>query len=353
MAQYQVKVLGDDYSLVAWLDRWLRLHYRLELCAMTAARLDLAANDAKIADCDLGRRLHLVRDGQPVWGGLLQSEAWEVGGWQESPYALDATSYECYLQWRVVERMPNDDFWRATDHADDVAKHLVRTQCGALAAPARQYPDLSVQADTHAAPQMTKLWVGGTVLEHCQRIAAERGFWWRVAPGATGCEFQTAYPLWGTDRRKGNGVNDELVFAFDRGNVSRMSYKRDLIEHYNYVYMGGAGEGKDQLMEEVADTAAVTAWRRRELWQPATNYTTAAGLQAEGQRVLAEHKPVELMEVQPVVGTLSPANLGDLCTVFERRYGRVFRFDAMITAMSIKVDKDGVERITPELIAYE
>lgn len=349
---YQILVLDNDYSLMAWLDQWLKLKYRLALNALAPATVDLAANDSRITDCAQGRRLHIARDGQPVWGGLLQGEAWGVNRWSESAYGLDAQSYECYLEYRTIERGADDDYWRASGAADDVAKRLVRSQCGSLAAEERRYIDLTVQADAGQCANVTKLWVGGTVLEHLQRLGSERAFWWRMVPGTSGVQFATAYPWWGTDRRKGHGADeDELVFAFDRANVSQMNYRRDLSEHYNSIYMAGAGEGRDQLMELVLDDELVTAWGRREMWVAATNYVSAQGLRGEGARVLARQKPVEVMGITPMTGVLSPANLGDLCTVFDRRYGREFRFDALIVAMDFEVGADGVEWVRPELVA--
>lgn len=356
VAQYQVKVLNDDYSLAAWLDQWITLRYQIALNRMTSASLDLPANDDKIPDCELMNRLLIVRNGDVVWGGILQTESWEVkssaDGTNESPYALDALDYCLYLQWRTIERPAGQDFDERTGPADDLAKAYIYYHAGAGAVTARQFSDLTVQANAGACCSVTKLLVGGNLLDHVSRLATEAKFYWRMVPSATGVEFQTAYPLWGVDRTKGNGVNDELVFAFDRRNVQQMSYKRDLSDHYNHIYVAGNGEGQDQALEEVSDAAAVAAYKRRELWASASNYSEPADLQAEGQRVLQQRRVYELMGVVPLYGKVTLDNLGDKVTAFERRYGRIFEYTAVITALDVVVSRAGYEQITvAEMVA--
>ena len=356
MAQYQIKVLADNYSLVAWLGTYTRIKYTVALNRMTSAEVDLPANDAKIPDCDLMNRLLIVRNGAVVWGGLLQTESWEVestsSGTKESPYALDAIDCCLYFLWRTIPRPKAADFDERTAEADDLAKEYVKFHAGASADAARKYSDLTVQADASACASVTKQWVGEDLLQGLQNLATEHSFYWRLVPSSTGVEFQTAYPLWGLDRTKGNGVNDELVYSFDRRNVRKMSYKRDLTDHFNYVYMAGAGEGQYQLVEEVTDAAAVAAYKRRELWSTQGNYSTATELQDEGGRVIQQRKVAEVMAITPASGGLTLSNLGDKVTVFERRYGRTFEYSAIITAIDVEVDRDGVEQMTPaELVA--
>ncbi len=349
---YQVWVLDDTYNRVALLNSFIRLRYRLALNSLCGASIDLPANDNKIELCALGSRLQIIRDGVLVWGGMIEGESWSVAATAPAgdTYALDAIDYGAYLEWRTHIRPADDDYDRESGPADDVAKAYVRKHCGPSATTARRFTDVSVAANEGKCSNVTKLWVGGTLLEHLERLGAERAFWWRMVPTWGGCEFRTAYPLWGVDRTKGNGVSDELVFSLDRRNVSAMSYRRDLRDHRNYVYTGGAGEGRDQIMSERSDAGAIAAFRRRELWNPATQYVTVSGCDAEGDRALAEHAVSEEMAIVPAPGVVTPGNLGDQVTVFERRYGRAFEYTAIITAIDVTVEEDGVESIRPELI---
>jgi len=353
MAAYQVWMLDGSYNKVAYLHRWQRLRYRIGLNQLCEATVDLPADDPKIADLALMQRLLIRRDGALIWSGLLEGESFGIS--EQAPqgdvYALDARDLTAYLLWRTIERPSGADYDQRSGPADDVAKAYVYYHAGAGAATARQFSDLTVQGNASAAGTVTKLWVGGTLLEHLQRLAAEKSFWWRMVPGATGVEFRTAYPLWGVDRTRGNGANEELVMTLDRRNVLALSYRKDLLDHCNHFYMGGAGEGRDQLMVEQADSAAVAAYGRREMWVPATQYVTAAGLQAEGDRRIKEYRPYEAMSVAPKPGAIAPANLGDQVTILERRYGRTFEFDGVITAIAFTVTPDGVERVEPEVTA--
>ncbi len=355
--QYQVKVLADDYGLSAWLEAWLKIKYRIALNELTSASLDLAANDDKISLCEMMSRLHIIRDGTTVWAGFFEVNGWSVetrgeGGTIDTPFALDARDYSTYLLWRTVAPAAGQDFDTRTDHLDDIAKDWVYDHCGAGAAAARQFSDLTVQADAHACTSTTKSAVGKDVLTWVGDLAKEGAFWWRMVPSSSGVQFRTKAPLWGVDRTKGNGSNDELVFAFDRRNTRRMDYKIDLTAHRNYAYMRGAGEGQDQVAAEVEDATARAAYKRREVWVTASQYTTEAELQAEALRVLDQHKAYEVMAAHPLTGIVTPSNLGDKCTVFERRYGRSFEFTAVITALDVEVDRYGNETITPsELVA--
>ena len=353
MPNYQLWALDDAYAKQAMFDQWLSLDYRIGLNQIASASINLPANDDKIPDAALMERLQIKRDGTLVWAGIFQTESWEIGeaAPQNDIHAVDALDNNAYLLWRTIERPAGADFHKETGAADDVAKAYVLAHLGTGAVAARRFTDMTIEADATAVASATKLWVGGSVYEHLQRLGAEKSFYWRMVPTASGCEFQTAYPLWGLDRSKGNGVNDELVFTLDRKNVARIAYKKDLSAHFNHMYMGGAGEGQNQLMVERADATYVSDNKRRELWVPATSYISTAGLQAEGDRVIEERRPFEIMDITPAVSAITPSNLGDKVTVFARRYDRSFEFDAIIMAINFAVTPDGVERAVPELVA--
>lgn len=353
MTAYSLWLCSDAYARSVYVNRWLSLRYRVALNDVGSASLNLPIDNDRIASIALMQRLLIYRDGTLVYGGMLQDEGWALS--EAAPaqdmYVLDAFDHAAYLNWRTIPRPVGQHFDTVTGAADDVAKSFVRRHLGATAIAARQFTDVTVQADAGAAGSTSRNWVGGTLLEHLQRLAEGKTFCWRFVPSATGAEFRTAYPLWGLDRSKGNGANVELVFSRDRKNVAQMTYKKALSGHYNYMYMAGGGEGKDQVMVEHEDATARAAYKRREWWVSATNYTVTANLQDEGDSQIAAMKAVEEMTVIPRPGILTPANLGDKCTIFERRYGRVFEKDMIITAITFTVGNDGVEHAEPEMVA--
>lgn len=353
MTAYSIWLCDDAYARSVFVKRWTRLRYRIALNDVGSASLDIPIDDTRIASIALMQRLQIYRDGSLVYGGILQDEGWNLS--ETAPasdvYVLDAFDHAIYLDWRTIPRPASKHFDTVTDSADDVAKSFVRRHMGSSAVAARQFSDVTVAADAGAVGSTTRNWVGGTLLEHLQLMAAGKAFYWRFVPGASGATFTTAYPLWGLDRSKGNGTNAEMVFARDRHNVAQMTYRKILSGHYNYMYMAGAGEGKDQTVVERANATYGTAYKRRERWISATQYTATADLQDEGDAQIAAMKPIEEMTVIPKPGVLTPANLGDKCTIFERRFGRDFEKDMIITAITFEVGADGVERATPEMVA--
>lgn len=353
MAQYQVWTLNNDYSKRQFLEQWRGLRYRVALNAAEECTIDLPPAYDKIPDMDVMQRVRIVREGSIVWGGVLQGEGWEVS--EDAP-ASDSVQWKAqsaveYLRWRTVPRPAGQDFDSVTDHADDIAKDLVDRHVGPSAAVGRVCSDVAVAADAHACTETTLPIVGGVLLDHLTDLAKGYGFWWRFIPGASGATFTTAYPLWGLDRTKGNGVNDELVFTFDRRNVKRMRYWRELNEHRNYVYVAGQGEGQEQAITERSDATAIAAYLRRESWLQGGNAGDAEEREGLGDAELAKRAVYAAMEVEAQPAVLTPANLGDGCTIYARRYGREFEMQAIITAIEFEVGADGVEMARPELVA--
>jgi hypothetical protein len=351
MTTYQLWRCNDAYAKQALLERWLLIRYRMALNGVESLHVEFAADYAKLADVAVMDRLRLLRDGVDVFGGLLLGLGWAISeaAPAEDVYGVDALSHAIYGDWRTIPRPAGEHFDTVTDHADDVARSFVRRHLGSSAVAARQFADLTVEADAHAAASTTRTWVGGTVLEHLQRLP---GIYWRFVPGASGATFTVKAPLWGLDRSAGNGVNDELVLSLDRHNVRAVSYRQDLLSHYNTLYMAGAGEGKDQLTEVRANTTWATAYKRREQWVSVTNLVSAGELQVEGDSQLAspELRPVEELSVEPMPGVITPANLGDVVTVRATRYGRTVSRKGVIAAIEFSIEADGIEYAVPEVI---
>jgi hypothetical protein len=221
---------------------------------------------------------------------------------------------------------------------------------GAIAA--RQFADLTVEADAHAAASITEQARYDVMLDELDGIVKKEALRWRFVAGATGAELKTTHGCWGTDRRKNNVPgNAECVFSLDRRNITAMSYCKDLLAHYNYVYVAGQGEGSDRTVVERSTAADITAYKRRERLVEARQMSLAASLQAKGDGALAAMRPVEEMTVTPRVGTWKVLwDLGDYVTIYANRYGRTFSMDAEIMAVNVGIGKDGVERAVPELV---
>jgi len=351
---HDVTVLDDTFTELAYLESWLTLRYRLALNEPTHCALDLALDDPKVASCTPMRYLRVLRNGVDVWLGRIQTAGWmdDEENAASNVYPLDAWDMIAELGTRTLPRPAGMDFNERTGPADDLAKAYVYYEAGAGAIGARRVNGLTVAVDASAVANVTKLWLGGTLLEHLQRVAKEQSFYWGLAPtyavgGAlTGMEFRTAYPLWGSDLSKGKA--GEIVLAQDNHNIKSIAYKVDLSDHVNHIYVAGPGEDRNQLVREVEDAAAVAAYGRREAWITSDNITEA-GLDADGAQYLAQHQVVEQLIAVVLPGVLTPAHLGYKITVFDHRYGRTEQQDCVITAINVSVGSDGVEVLTPEL----
>jgi hypothetical protein len=357
---YQLWLCNDNYTRSALLANsgtarsWAKLSYRQAINDLEGASVDLVPNSSKVASATLMKRLLIYRDGVIVFGGLLEREEWAIGG--SAPdgdtWTIHARSACEYASWRLATPGSGDEYDSRTGALDDLAKEYVAYHLGASAAAARQFSDLSIEADATAAASTTIEARYDVLLTLLQKLAKQGGFDWRFVPSATGVEFQTEYPQWGLDRTKGNGVNDEMVFSLDRRNFSRMTYAQDLLGHYNYLYVGGQGEGADREIVERSTAGDITAYKRRERFYNGSRYSLTASLEAAGDVELAKLAASEVMTVKPLPGVW-PAQfgLGDLVTMFVVRYGRTFTQDAKVTAIGVTVDPEGIEDVTPELEA--
>jgi len=360
MATYQVWLLNSDYSKRALLANtgqnrtWERLYYRQVLENIGACTIDMVPNSDKIDDIAAGRRILIVRNGTIVYGGIIVRHGWDIG--ENAPadetYTVNVLDHAIYADWRIVEPGSGDSHDERTGAADDIAKEYVYYHAGAGAGAGRPFSDLSVEADATAAGSITVQSRYDKLITVLQKIARHGDINWRFAPTTSGCEFQTKYQKWGTDRTKGNGSSDEVVFTADRKNVLGMSYALDTSEHYNYAYVGGQGEEEDRTIVERSDATAISNYGRRERFVDARDLSVTSSLQDRGDAWLVEHEVLEALSCKPKPGGWkSDWDLGDHVTVQADRYGRTFTQDAEIYAVAVEIFANGVEHVTPEMRA--
>lgn len=349
---YQLWVLDDSYTKLAFVRDYAQLEYKLALNGLDWARLEMLPNDAKIAELLMGRRLLVVRDGVIVFHGRLLREGWtrpETAPAGET-WAVWAYGGAHYAKRRYVIPTAGQEYDTRTDPADDVAKAYVYNHAGAGAAAARQFADLTVAADAGAAGSLTWDARYSRLYDVLDKLRLRGGFDWRFTPTATGYTFATGYPQWGLDRTKGNGVNDEMVFQADRRNWRQMGYEFDASELDNYLYVAGQGEGADRTVRERSDATSITAYGRCEGFVDARDLQLAASLDDRGDGELVARAWRQSMNVLPAEG-LWPTSygLGDLCTVQAYQWGRTFTMDAKVIAVGVRVTAQGLEQVTPEV----
>lgn len=353
--QYQLWVLNDNYSKLVHLPNagstktWARLEYRQVLNDVESCTLELVPNATQISSIAVAKRLQVVRDGAVVFAGKIDYVGWDIA--ETAPegdtYVLRAMGGAAYAEQRLVVPAAGSEFDERTDHMDDLAKDYVYYHCGAGAAAARQFSDLTVAADANAATAIT--WQGQyeTVLETIQRLADNGGFDWRFVPSTSGFTFTTGYPQYGLDRTDGNGANAECVLSLDRRNIKTASYEMDLMGHRNHIYVLGQGEGADRALEERSDAVAIAAYGRRETLLD-HNAELAGAMQEAGDAELARLAANSRLTAQALASTWPTLwGIGDLVTVYIRRYGRTYSEDLKVRAINVIVEGDQ-EIVEPE-----
>lgn len=353
MPTYTIRVTNDAYTTQAVLANtrayadFLDIDYRLALNDVDSCTIKLNPSSAKLASCVAMNRILLYRDGVLQFGGIILKHGWgiEVGA-ENDYYQIDCLGGGIYLDWRLIVPSAGNATDTRTDQADDLAKAYVYYHAGAGAAAARQFSDLTVQADAGACSSWTETPSYEIVLDEVQKLQKLGGFDWRMVPSATGFEFQTGYPQWGLDRTFGNGVNDDAVFSLDRRNYSKVSYAKDTLGHYNYIYTGGAAA-----IRERSTAGDITAYKRREHYESASSYEDNTAVDYIGDMRLKELQVVEGMDVLPMASTWKdPWDIGDLVTIIANRLGQTFTDDVKVVAVNVKVGADGVETVEPETV---
>lgn len=348
--RYQVWVLDKDYIPIKMLPRY-QLEYRQALNDVGQATLRLAITDANIEHVFPKRRLRIIRDGEDVWGGIIQREELDLSPSAPATeymsfYALDHT---IYADWQPMEPPTGQAYDTYTDHADDVAKAIVRAQL--ITNLGRG--DLSVAADSHQAATVTEngRYQPG-VLDTLRMLAQANGFDWRFVPSGEGATFQTAYPHWGTDRTKGNGSNSEVVWTLDRRNVKSLSYQFDITEHYNSIIAAGQGELENRVIGRRENATYIAEYEKRVKFVEDTRYSTVGGLESVAAAKLIEFAPRVSLTAQPEVGSWRDQwDLGDLVTIRLVLPGRTIEANVQIVAVNVVLDSARGEIATPEVRA--
>lgn len=306
--------------------RWLS--YRKELNAPGLLMFDLRADHAAIAG--------LERDGQ-------------IDVWRRDP----ANSLDWYVDFEALfvdeERFTDDagngtfraicpgqmDFlsravvaWVAetadrsvftADPAETIMKTLVTYNAVAASATTgngrlrtTDLANITVEADAAGGNSVTFACAHQGLLEALQDVAriGARDFY-LARTGAQAWEFRVKQYL-GTDR------SASVVFALNYGNMGNPQLRRNRLNEKTVAIVGGQGVEDDRDFEVRTGTNYNATYNSKETFYPATQYTTAAGLQAAGDIRLDELRARDDLtwDVIQTPGSLYGVHyfLGDLVT---------------------------------------
>lgn len=363
MAQYQLWIENWSYTKQALITRYMRCKFRLLINGVGYVELVIPPDAAALDYLDLMDRFKIIRDETVIFGGVWQREEFNILGKapQGSGYTFYAKDHAEYANWRVIVPPDGYEYDERTGAADDLAKAYVHDHIGAGADVDRRLSDVTEEADETACASITEKGRYEHMIDMLDKLQKKGGFDWRFVAGDSGCVFQTAYPQWGLDRTKGNGVNDECVFSLDRKTFQELSYSKDLIGHRNFAYVLGEGDGVDRDVTERSDAGAITNYKRREMAVEARNYDAVGEYQAAGDAALAENDAAETIRVTPKLGTWRGLggttsgiwDLGDLVTCYAHRHGGTWERDAKVVAIEVELAPRRPEIVTPVLEIIE
>lgn len=241
-----------------------------------------------------------------------------------------------------------------TAAADNMMKEIVRENLGSSATDTTRSlsPTIfSVQADSSRGPTIERrfAWRSNmlTVLQEladASRIAGTYIAFDLIRDSQTTWQFQTFAGQRGTDRRIGSSL--PLMLGPEYGNLTRVEYMVDWVDHANSIYSLGQGEGAGRIFGTAVDTvrAGASPVARREAMVEARNTDDAGALTAAAQAALRDRRPRTTWRGRIVTTPNTQYDVdwawGDFVTV--QAFGQTI--DARIDAISVTME-NGVEDI--------
>jgi len=357
---YQVRLRDHDHAPLAVIGQFDELEYTRAINGRDAHgwgswRLVGARSALPVAQCGLDR-VFSVRRKPP--GGAWRTD---FEGLQRKPtsyveegddvrrYSVEGFDLKHLLKRRHILPPAGETMLTIDDHATDIMRQLVRTQCLAGYAGARPIPYLSVEDDTHAGEPL-RLNFRYTKLSEELELLAGLGCDFDIVWNGASYAFRVTSPYDGTDRREGNAVgNDPVVFGLDHANLKNARWEDDRLEEVTAVYVVGGGVGaKRRIVERTSlwGADADSPWNRIEGLVDASSESSLAALLWEAEAFLVDNERTLsfTFEALPTAGGLYGVHwdLGDLVTA----YYDDTRYDVRVVAVTVRVAREG-ETITP------
>jgi hypothetical protein len=267
---------------------------------------------------------------------------------------LYATDANWLLDTAIVWAYAGSAQAEKTGKPDDMMKAIVREQLGDLAAAERR--KLSVQNDVGAGgTSVTKAFAYRdvlTVLQELADVANENGVYLvfdvvRTAPATF--QFRTYAGQRGTNHSRTSG--DPRLVGKQYGNLAEASFGTFHSDERNWVLVAGKGEENARLTVERYNTARIgsSKWNRREYFKDSRDNDTTAALEADGDEVLNEFKPKQILTGRLLDTTGMQFGVhyqfGDIVTA--QAFG--YNVDCHISSVRVKVDQDNGEQIDVRL----
>jgi len=307
------------------LDTWTALEVTLRFNAVGSGTITVPARPEVLAELGPGRRITVIRDGQVLISGPIESPlaAYQRGvgdaGENADPGTVTVAFADdlAFLAGRLVYPDPSQaagaqttSHYTDTDQASTVMLAMVDVQAGPSALASRQVPHLVTDADPGLGATVSVRSRFAPLLDELRSVAvAGGGLGFRVSQDGTDLVFTVYQPA---DRTR------TARFSWGLGNLRSVTVEQSAPQ-LTHAIVGGQGELEAREIVERADTDASDRWWRIEQWVDSRNEDTTAGLEQSGDEALAEGaETVRLAAV--TIDTTDLAfgadyGLGDLVTV--------------------------------------
>lgn len=247
---------------------------------------------------------------------------------------------------RIIERPAGEDFHSVTDKVDNCMKDLVRKQLvsGFAADADRVWPLFSCEGDEseHADTETFKADHKDNLGELLEQIGAAYSVdFWVDASSPLKYMFRTGYP------RRGQDKSSQVVFSIVRHNILGFEHWEDGGEEKTLVYVAGAGEGNNQIIEKYP-AAEPTGADRKEAYVAATYIEAAAQLEVYGEAFLdtfgqaATGVSFKFQETDSCKWGID-FDIGDLVTVWDPQFDKTESIK--VEEIAIRVDAQGRETL--------
>lgn len=158
---------------------------------------------------------------------------------------------------------------------------------------------------------------------------------------------QTAWQWRWYENQLGTDRTASVIFSLDRSNMANPAYKEDALEEKTVAIVAGQGTESDREIQiETSDDYVVTT-NDREIFVPAPNITTTAGLTSRGEDALAGRKQIRefYFDVVQTEGTKYGKDyyLGDLVTAINPFSGASYTMKVL--SVTVSAESGGKEKI--------
>lgn len=353
--EYKVRIYSRTGTLVYELVDYTALAYTREVNAPGMAVVTLPGEHAAVAGVDLDYQLEIWRRNQTYsldWYRDFSGLVRDVERRAEDDGVRSAILYapgDLSLLGRAIVAYKADTANRCkftTAKAETILKNLVKynaTSSGTLVDGRVRAVDIggiTVQADGAGGNTLDVACAWQNLLGALQDVAAVGGGDFDlVKTGAAAWEFRWYAGQLGTDR------SATVLFSLARGNMAAPVLTRNTLSERTVAIVGGQGEAAARAVAVRTGANHNASYNSVETFVDARQMTTTAGLEAAGDRALAEAQARYTLtfDVVQTPATLYGAHydLGDLVTASFEEYSGVKK----ITGVAVEFTSEGDERV--------